>query len=87
MEVHDIHHADKIKTLLERYEEEIEDAEEYEELAEEMPGCAKLFRTIGNEEVTHAYHLRDKLLKMGHEFAGEHESKWHKVLKEYGWEK
>ena len=87
MEVHDIHHADKVKRLLEQYEDELEEAEEYAELAEEMPGCAELMHAIGREEVTHAYHLRDKLLKMGHEFADDHESKWHKVLKKYGWEK
>lgn len=87
MEVHDIHHADKVKRLLEQYEDELEEAEEYAELAEEMPGCAELMHAIGREEVTHAYHLRDKLIKMGHEFAEDHESKWHKVLKKYGWEK
>lgn len=80
-------HVDKEKILLDRYEEELEDACEYARLAEEMPGCADLLHAIGREEVTHAYHLRERLHKMGHKFADEHELKWHKVLKKYGWEK
>jgi hypothetical protein len=84
------HHERKHKKkeiLIERFEEELEDACEYHELAEEYPECAHLFRRIGREEITHAYHLREKLLGMGHEFSEEHEEKWHKVLRKYGWEK
>ena len=83
------HHERKHKKkeiLIERFEEELEDACEYHELAEEYPECAHLFRRIGREEITHAYHLREKLLGMGHEFSEEHEEKWHKVLRKYGWE-
>lgn len=80
-------HKHKGEVLIERFEEELEDACEYAKLAEEHPECAKLFHAIGREEVTHAYHLRDEILKMGHEIPDEHEVKWHKVLRKYGWEK
>ena len=79
-------HHEKMEELIERFEEEIEDACEYYELADEYPECAHLFHKIGREEVTHAYHLREKLLEMGHEFSEEHKEKWHKVLRKYGWE-
>ena len=80
-------HEEKFKMLTERYEEEVEDAHEYYELSEKYPECAPLFYKIGSEEVTHAYHLREKLLERGHVFSAEHEAKWHKVLREYGWGK
>ena len=79
-------HLEKKELLLEHFEEEVKDACEYYALAEEYPECAHLFRRIGREEITHAYHLREKLLVMGHDFSEEHEEKWHKVLRKYGWE-
>ena len=79
-------HHEKTEELIEHFEEELEDACEYYELADEYPECAHLFHRIGREEVTHAYHLREKLLEMGHDFSEEHKEKWHKVLRKYGWE-
>jgi hypothetical protein len=85
---HHEHHENKSRTdiLLERFEEEIEDACEYHRLAEEYPKCAHLFHKIGREEITHAYHLRERLLEMEHVFSEEHDEMWHKVLRKYGWE-
>jgi hypothetical protein len=86
-ENHEHHeHKNKIEVFLERFEEEIEDACEYHRLAEEYPKCAHLFHKIGREEITHAYHLRERLLEMEHVFSEEHDEMWHKVLRKYGWE-
>lgn len=83
---HHEHHEDKMHILLERFEEELEDACEYLKLAEEMPEEAIGLELIGRDEVTHANHLHDILEEHGHEFSEEHEKKWHHVLKKYGWE-
>ena len=80
------HHEDKMHILLERFEEELEDACEYLKLAEEMPEEAIGLELIGRDEVTHANHLHDILEEHGHEFSEEHKKKWHHVLKKYGFE-
>lgn len=77
-------HKERKQALLERFEEELEDACEYAELAEEHPECAELFHAIGREELTHAYYLSDRIRRMGHELSDELELKWHKTLKKYG---
>lgn len=85
---HDHHeHEDLHHVLLDRYEEELEDACTYARLAEEHPEEAVGFNSIGREEVTHAIFLRKELEDLGHEFSEEHEKKWHRVLKKYGFEK
>ena len=60
-------HKHKGEVLIERFEEELEDAHEYREHAEEYPECADLMHALGREEVTHAYYLKEKIEKMGHE--------------------
>ncbi len=80
------HREKKIHTLLERFEEELEDACEYLKLAEEMPEEAIGLELIGRDEVTHARFLHDVLEECGHEISEEHEKKWHHVLKKYGFE-
>jgi uncharacterized protein YeaO (DUF488 family) len=76
----------KIHTLLERFEEEMEDACEYVRLAEEMPEEAVGLWLIGRDEVTHARFMHEVLEEYGHELSEEHEKKWHHVLKKYGLE-
>jgi ribonucleotide reductase beta subunit family protein with ferritin-like domain len=86
MEYGHAEHKDKHHVILERYEEELEDACEYARLAEEMPEESVGLLAIGRDEVTHANYLREILEEHDHVFSEEHEKKWHHVLKKYGWE-
>lgn len=86
MEYEHHEHKDKHHVILERYEEELEDACTYARLAEEYPDESVGFWLIGRDEVTHAEHLREILEEHDHEFSDEHERKWHHVLKKYGFE-
>lgn len=80
-------HKDIESILQEHYEDEIEGACDYAKLAEKYPEYAKDFWALGREEVTHADHFRTLLRHHGHEFSDEHEGKWHRVLKKYGFER
>jgi hypothetical protein len=84
---HEAKHKGLEEVLVERFEEELEDACEYAKLAEKYPDAAKDFYAIGREEVTHADHLHTLLRHHAHEFSDEHEAKWHRVLRKYGFEK
>lgn len=75
------------EVVLHHFAEEMEDACEYAHLAEMYPEDAKDFWAIGREEVTHAHHLFTLLRQHGHELSDEHEAKWHRVLRKYGFEK
>ena len=79
-------HKHKGEVLIERFEEELEDAHEYHELAEKYPECSDLMHALGREEVTHAYYIKMKLENIGHEIPDELMAKWHKALRRYGWE-
>lgn len=84
---HEAKHKGLEEILVERFEEELEDACEYAHLAHEHPEYEKDFFAIGREEVTHAHHLFTLLRQHGHELSDEHEAKWHRVLRKYGFEK
>jgi ferritin len=72
------------KELHEHLEEEIEDAHEYIELAEdaEARGCKYLaigLHEIAREEFSHAKFHRDYLISKGQHPHGEIEEKWHEL--------
>jgi rubrerythrin len=79
------HNAELIAAVAEHYEDELEDIEHYRHLAHKArtEGChhlERLFTEIGNDEFTHAYYLRDYLIRKGvYDPDGKHkslEAKW-----------
>jgi rubrerythrin len=81
----DTHNAELIAAVGEHYEDEMEDIEHYRHLANKArtAGCnelARLFTDIGNDEFTHAYYLREYLIRKGvYDPDGKHkslEAKW-----------
>lgn len=80
-------HPDIKEALTERFEEEIEDAEEYYELAEAHPSTAYAYYVLAREELSHANFFRSELHDRGFHLPEELEKKWHHVLKLLGFEK
>ena len=81
----DTHNAELIAAVEEHYEDEMEDIEHYRHLAHKArkAGCndlSRLFTDIGNDEFTHAYYLREYLIRKGvYDPEGKHkslEAKW-----------
>ena len=75
--------------IQEQFCEEIEDAHEYLELAEEAEedGCyqtAHGLELIAHEEMSHANFLREKLIELGM-YHHEKDEKWHHLLHKLGY--
>jgi rubrerythrin len=76
--------------LREQFCEEIEDAHEYLDLAEEAERdgwhlTARGFKMIAHEEMSHANFLRERLLEWG-EYPDGKDDKWHHLLHRLGYE-
>ena len=75
--------------LREQFCEEIEDANEYLDLAEEAERdgwhlTANGLEMIAHEEMTHANFLRERLMEWG-EYHAEKDEKWHHLLQRLGY--